>query len=133
MLKLTDKQITKIFLIILVVVSGFPQFNPQYFVHSSGSIKVIGVTMGLLIAVLIYYKWKYAKHLFYLILVPSIFFDFFAITKVSDKYFYGFFILMLSHIGLVVFFMESKSIINYLAETKLELKSVDQIEQYPNG
>ena len=133
MLKLTDKQITKIFLIILVVVSGFPQFNPQYFVHSSGSIKVIGVTMGLLIAVLIYYKWKYAKHLFYIILIPSIFFDFFALGKTSNKYFYGFFILLLCHVGLVAFFMGSKSIKTYLGETKLELKSVDQIEQYPNG
>lgn len=109
-----EKQILRIFLVFLVIVSVLPELASSYLVHKTGSIKIIGLGFGLLIAALIYYKWKYVKQLFYLIFIVSILADIFILSNTKENQI-AIIILLLLHLGVILFFTFSKNIKTYLS------------------
>jgi hypothetical protein len=109
------KTTTIIFLIIFVIVSIAPQIFKSYFVHSTGNIKIIGGVMGLLIASLIYYKWKYVKYLFYIIMGTTVIFDLLILNQGKVIVGSTFIVLFILHLALLFYFMFSKNIKIYLA------------------
>ncbi len=113
-----EKQITMIFLIFLVIISILPEMASSYFVHTTGKIKIIGLGLGLLTASSIFYKWKYAKQLFYSIFVLTLLGDIFIILQNQIEFRTCFIILILLHLGLIIFFTVSKNIKSYLSELK---------------
>lgn len=109
------KRTTIIFLVVFVIVSIFPQIFRSYFIQSTGSIKIIGGMLGSVIAILIYYKWKFAKYIFYFVVGSAIIFD--LTVMMQDKMLIGsnFIILFILHISLLLYFIFSKNIKKYLS------------------
>jgi ABC-type sugar transport system permease subunit len=93
----------------MVAISAFPDFNKGLFVEETGNIKIIGLGLGLLLAILIYIKWKYAKILFYVIFIPVLIVDI-ALVLTMKEFVLSFILLGLSHLSLVLFFRFSKKI-----------------------
>lgn len=106
-----------LFLVFLVIVSVFPQLNKTLFVQETGNIKLIGLGLGILLSVLIYTKWKYAKILFYIVFVPVILADIALLITIDSKFFLSFFVLFLCHLSLLLMFTYSKKIKTHLSET----------------
>ena len=109
-----QKQTVIVFIILLLLVSIIPQAYKEYFVQPTGNIKIIGLGFGLILSAAIYFKWKYAQGLFYLIFIPVMLFDFFILTKVQGIYFMNYTILTACHVGLFIIFRFSKNINSYL-------------------
>ncbi len=106
-----------LFLAFLVIVSSFPQLNKTLFVQETGNIKVVGLGLGILLSVLIYTKWKYAKIFFYIIFVPVILMDVALLVMSEHEFFLSFLILSLSHLSLLLVFTYSKKIKMHLSTT----------------
>ena len=110
------KTTTILFLVVFVITSIAPQIFKPYFVHSTGSIKIIGGVMGLLIASLLYYKWKYAKYLFYFIMGTTVIFDLLILNQGKMINGSNFIVLFILHLGLLFYFIFSKNIKSYLTK-----------------
>ncbi len=102
------------FLFFFISISAIPEFFKDLFVHTSGSIKIIGLISGVLISILIYLKWKYAGVLFYLVVVSVIIFDLLILMSMEQELFFNYSILTLCHIGLLLIFTFSEKIQSYL-------------------
>ncbi len=111
----SPKTTTITYLIVFVLVSIAPQIFKSYFVHSTGSIKIIGGAMGLLIASLIYFKWKYVKYLFYFIMGTTIIFDLLILNQGKMIIGTNFAVLFIIHLALLLYFTFSKNIKSYLS------------------
>ncbi len=106
-----------LFLVFLVIVSVFPQLNKTLFVQETGSITLIGLGTGIILSVLIYTRWKYAKIFFYIIFVPVILMDVALLIMADHKFFLSFLVLSLCHLSLFLVFTYSKKIKMHLSTT----------------
>jgi hypothetical protein len=106
-----------LFLAFLVIVSVFPQLYKTLFVQESGNITLIGLGTGIMLSVLIYTKWKYAKIFFYVIFVPVILMDVVILAMLENEFFFNFLVLSLCHLALLLAFTYSKKIKIHLSTT----------------
>jgi len=97
----------------LILISELPTMLKSLLVHPTGKLLIIGYQMGVIMAISLLLKWKITKWVLYIALIPAIIFDLFQFID-SGKYLYLLFLLL--HILLLLFFIYSKSIKDYLSK-----------------
>ena len=118
MKKLKNKTRVITFLVLLILVSTYPELFKDYFIFPGGNIKAIGFTLGVLLSILIYLNWRYAKVFFYVVFVSMIAADLVVLTMISGDHFVSYLLLTLCHLGLLIIFAFSRSINFYLDSEK---------------
>ena len=97
----------------LILISELPTMLKSLLVHPTGKLLIIGYQMGVIMAISLLLKWKITKWVLYIALIPAIIFDLSLLIE-SGKYFYLLFLLL--HLSLMLFFIYSKSIKEYLSK-----------------
>ena len=114
-----------IFLILLIIVSAFPQFNQELFVHPSGKFGSGELTTGILLSLLIFFKWKYVKIFYYVLIGLFVFLEINILSHFSNKYFVSHLLFLLSHISLLLVFIFSKNIQYHVARKVIINNEID--------
>jgi len=97
----------------LILISELPTMLKPFLVHHTGTLKIIGSQTGVIVAIFLLLKWTITKWVLYIALIPAIIFDLFLLIE-SGKYYYLLFLLL--HLSLMLFFIYSKSIKEYLSK-----------------
>lgn len=106
----------------LILISELPTMLKPFLVHSTGTIKIIGYQIGVIVAICILLKWKIAEGLLYISLVMAMIADFSSFIY-EGKYLYLLFLVL--HLLLLLFFVRSKSIKEYLQKGVIIKPSVE--------
>lgn len=96
-----------------ILISELPTILKSFLVHPTGKLLIIGYQIGVIMAISLLLKWKITKWVLYIALIPAIIFDLSLLIE-SGKYFYLLFLLL--HLSLMLFFIYSKSIKEYLSK-----------------
>lgn len=102
-----------IYCLALILISELPTMLKPFLVHPTGKLLIIGYQMGIIVAISLLLKWKITKWFLYIALIPAVIFDL-SLLMESGKYFYLLFLLL--HLSLMLFFIYSKSIKDYLSK-----------------
>ena len=102
-----------IYCIALILITELPTMLKPFLVHPTGTIKIVGYQMGVIVAISLLLRWKITKWVLYVALIPAIIFDLSLLIE-SGKYFYMLFLFL--HLLLLLFFVYSKSIKEYLSK-----------------
>jgi len=102
-----------LYCVALILISELPTMLKPVLVHPTGKLLIIGYQMGIIMAISLLLRWKITKWVLYIALIPAIIFDLSLLTE-SGKYFYMLFLFL--HLLLLLFFVYSKSIKEYLSK-----------------
>ncbi len=106
----------------LILISELPTMLKPFLVHPTGTIKIIGYQIGATVAICILLKWKIAEGMLYLSLVLALLADFSSFIY-DGKYLYLLFLVL--HLLLLLFFVKSKSIKEYLQKEVVIRSSIN--------
>lgn len=102
-----------VYCVALVLISELPTMLKSFLAHPTGKLLIFGYQIGVIIAISLLLKWKITKWVLYIALIPAVIFDL-SLLMESGKYFYLLFLLL--HLSLMLFFIYSKSIKEYLSK-----------------
>ena len=111
-----------LYCVALILISELPTMLKPFLVHPTGNIMIIGYQMGIIVAISLLFKWKITKWVLYITLIPAIIFNLSLLIE-SGKYFYMLFLFL--HLLLLLFFVYSKSIREYLQKEVVLTGKVD--------
>ena len=103
-----------LFVTALFAVSIFPQLFKELFVEETGKADIIGYKIGGILSILVLLRWRYTAKIFVLAFIVFCAFDVLILIVTSSKHFVNTLFLFSAHIALLVYFIRSKKMKEYL-------------------